>query len=79
MGIVTRPLKENGVSTRLLDAIAEQAAAARSARDSHAYQAALDRLREAEPVSWVPALGGWLVTGYAEARQMLSPRLWVSP
>ncbi len=38
-------------------------------------EAALDRLREAEPVSWVPALGGWLVTGYAEARQMLSPRL----
>lgn len=36
---------------------------------------ALDRLRAAEPVSWVPALGGWLVTGYAEARQMLSPRL----
>ena len=35
---------------------------------------ALDRLREAEPVSWVPALGGWLVTGHAEARQMLSPR-----
>ena len=38
-------------------------------------EAALDRLRAAEPVSWVPALGGWLVTGYAEARQMLSPRL----
>ena len=35
---------------------------------------ALDRLREAEPVSWVPALGGWLVTGHAEVRQMLSPR-----
>jgi cytochrome P450 len=35
---------------------------------------ALDRLREAEPVSWVPALGGWLVTGYAEARQLLGPR-----
>jgi len=35
---------------------------------------ALDRLREAEPVSWVPALGGWLVTGYPEARQLLSPR-----
>jgi cytochrome P450 len=34
---------------------------------------ALDRLREAEPVSWVPALGGWLVTGHAEVRQMLSP------
>ena len=35
---------------------------------------ALDRLREAEPVSWVPALGGWLVTGQAEVREMLSPR-----
>jgi len=35
---------------------------------------ALDQLREAEPISWVPALGGWLVTGYAEARQLLSPR-----
>jgi cytochrome P450 len=37
-------------------------------------EAALDRLRDAEPVSWVPALGGWLVTGHAEVRQMLSPR-----
>jgi len=37
-------------------------------------EAVLDRLREAEPMSWVPALGGWLVTGYAEVRQMLSPR-----
>ncbi len=36
---------------------------------------ALDRLRTAEPVSWVPALGGWLATGYAEAREVLSPRL----
>jgi cytochrome P450 len=35
---------------------------------------ALDRLREAEPVSWLPALGGWLVTGHAAARQALSPR-----
>jgi cytochrome P450 len=34
----------------------------------------LDRLREAEPVSWVPALGGWLVTGYAAARDVLGPR-----
>jgi hypothetical protein len=24
--------------------------------------AALTRLRESEPVSWLPALGGWLVT-----------------
>jgi len=35
---------------------------------------ALDRLREAEPVSWVPALGGWLITGHSAARQLLSPR-----
>jgi len=35
---------------------------------------ALDRLRAAEPVSWVPAMGGWLVTGHAEAREMLGPR-----
>ena len=35
---------------------------------------ALDRLREAEPVSWLPALGGWLVTGHAAARAALSPR-----
>jgi len=37
-------------------------------------EVALDRLREAEPVSWVPALGGWLVTGYREARELLGPR-----
>jgi cytochrome P450 len=37
-------------------------------------EAALDRLREAEPVSWLPALGGWLVTGHAQARAALSPR-----
>jgi cytochrome P450 len=35
---------------------------------------ALDRLRDAEPVSWLPALGGWLVTGHAQARAALSPR-----
>jgi cytochrome P450 len=35
---------------------------------------ALDRLRRAEPVSWLPALGGWLVTGHAAAREALSPR-----
>jgi cytochrome P450 len=33
-----------------------------------------DRLRAAEPVSWVPAMGGWLVTSYEGARQVLSPR-----
>jgi cytochrome P450 len=37
-------------------------------------EAALDRLRDAEPVSWLPALGGWLVTGHAAAREALSPR-----
>jgi len=37
-------------------------------------EAALDRLRDAEPVSWLPALGGWLVTGQAGAREALSPR-----
>ena len=37
-------------------------------------EAALDGLREAEPVSWLPALGGWLVTGHAQAREALSPR-----
>jgi cytochrome P450 len=29
-------------------------------------------LREREPVSWVPALGGWLVTSYPLAREVLS-------
>lgn len=37
-------------------------------------EGALDRLREVEPVSWVPALGGWLVTGYSEVRELLGPR-----
>jgi cytochrome P450 len=32
----------------------------------------LARLRTAEPVSWVPALGGWLVTSYALAREVLT-------
>jgi cytochrome P450 len=43
----------------------------------------LDRLREAEPVSWVSALGGWLVTGYAPARELLGGRgpftVWAEP
>ena len=34
----------------------------------------LDRLRQAEPVSWVPALGGWLVTGHGPGRELLGPR-----
>jgi cytochrome P450 len=45
--------------------------------------AALDRLREVEPVSWVPALGGWLVTSYALARDLLSRQedftVWAEP
>jgi cytochrome P450 len=44
---------------------------------------ALDRLREAEPVSWVPALGGWLVTSYPLARNVLSRTadftVWAEP
>ena len=44
---------------------------------------ALDRLREAEPMSWVPALGGWLVTGYGLAREVLGRRedftVWAEP
>lgn len=34
----------------------------------------LDELREAEPVSWVPAIGGWLVTSREAARSMLLPK-----
>ncbi|MBI1350247.1 MAG: cytochrome P450 [Actinomycetales bacterium] len=34
----------------------------------------LDELRAREPVSWVPALGGWLVTGRDPARALLAPR-----
>jgi cytochrome P450 len=37
-------------------------------RDPHP---ALARLRERERVSWLPALDGWLVTGYAEAVQAM--------
>ena len=43
---------------------------------------ALDRLREAEPISWVPALGGWLVTSHALARELLSRgefTVWAEP
>jgi cytochrome P450 len=35
---------------------------------------ALDRLRAAEPISWVPVLGGWLVTSHALARELLGRR-----
>ena len=34
----------------------------------------LARLRAAEPVSWLPALGGWLVTCHALARQVMRER-----
>jgi cytochrome P450 len=43
----------------------------------------LDRLRAAEPISWVPALGGWLVTSHSLARELLSRRdeftVWAEP
>ncbi|HEX5469472.1 MAG TPA: cytochrome P450 [Gaiellaceae bacterium] len=51
--------------------------------EDHERIAALDRLREAEPVSWVPALGGWLVTGYPLARSVLARTadftVWAEP
>ena len=34
----------------------------------------LDELREREPVTWLPALGGWLITAREPARQLLLPR-----
>ena len=34
----------------------------------------LDNLREREPVTWLPALGGWLVTAREPARQVLLPK-----
>ena len=44
---------------------------------------ALDRLREREPVSWVPALGGWLVTSYPLSRNVLARTgdfgVWAEP
>ncbi len=49
----------------------------------HARIGALDRLRAAEPVSWVPALGGWLVTSWELARSVLGRRdefsVWAEP
>jgi cytochrome P450 len=49
----------------------------------HTRVGALDRLRAAEPISWVPALGGWLVTSHALARELLSRRdeftVWAEP
>ena len=34
----------------------------------------LDELRECEPVTWLPALGGWLITAREPARQILLPK-----
>ncbi len=49
----------------------------------HARIGALDRLRDAEPVSWVPALGGWLVTSWELSRSVLGRRdrfsVWAEP
>ncbi|MGH3117393.1 MAG: cytochrome P450 [Gaiellales bacterium] len=51
--------------------------------EEHGRAGALDRLREAEPVSWVPALGGWLVTSYLLARNVLARTgdftVWAEP
>ncbi len=51
--------------------------------EEHARAGALDRLRSLEPVSWVPALGGWLVTSHVLARDVLAPRspftVWAEP
>jgi cytochrome P450 len=44
---------------------------------------ALHALRAAEPISWVPALGGWLVTGYEPSRDLLARgadfTVWAEP
>lgn len=34
----------------------------------------LDELREREPVTWLPALGGWLITAREPARRILLPK-----
>jgi cytochrome P450 len=51
--------------------------------EEHGRAAALDRLRETEPVSWVPALGGWLVTSYPLSRNVLARTsdftVWAEP
>jgi cytochrome P450 len=51
--------------------------------EEHARADALDRLRAAEPVAWVPALGGWLVTSHALGREVLGRRkdftVWAEP
>jgi cytochrome P450 len=48
--------------------VGESATLDELAADPHAL---LARLRAAEPVSWLPALGGWLVTGYDLALRVL--------
>lgn len=51
--------------------------------EEHGRVGSLDRLREAEPVSWVPALGGWLVTSYPLGRNVLARAgeftVWAEP
>ena len=51
--------------------------------DEQGRAEALDRLREREPVSWVPALGGWLVTSYPLGRNVLARTddfsVWAEP
>jgi cytochrome P450 len=51
--------------------------------EQHARADALDRLRAGEPVSWIPALGGWLVTDYTLVRDVLGRKsdftVWAEP
>jgi cytochrome P450 len=51
--------------------------------EEQARAPSLDRLRESEPVSWAPALGGWLVTSYPLARSVLARTadftVWAEP
>jgi cytochrome P450 len=51
--------------------------------EEQARAPSLDRLRESEPVSWAPALGGWLVTSYPLARNVLARTadftVWAEP
>jgi cytochrome P450 len=51
--------------------------------EEHGRAGALDRLRETEPVSWVPALGGWLVTSFPLGRPVLARTgdftVWAEP
>jgi cytochrome P450 len=49
----------------------------------HGRVAALDRLRDFEPISWVPVLGGWLVTSHELGRELLGRgdefTVWAEP